>query len=53
MDIKKLKKILLEIKYSEKEINKTIQWLKDEENGDVYSAEEVYKSLFFVEKEYA
>jgi len=28
MDIKKLKKSLLEKKYSGKEISKTIQWLK-------------------------
>jgi len=53
IDTESLIKILSEKGYSEEEIEKVVQWLKDEKNGDVYSVEEVYKSLFSIEREYA
>jgi len=53
IDTKKLTKELSQKGYSQEQINKIIQWLKDEENGDTYTAEEVHYSLFATEKEYA
>ena len=53
LDTDKLIATLTQKWYSREEIAKIIQWLKDEKNGDVHSAEDVYKSLFSVEKEYA
>ncbi len=53
IDIKKTTEELIKKWYKKEEINKTIQWLKDEKEWETYTAEEVHHSLFAKTNEYA
>ncbi len=52
-ETQKLTQILTEKGYSTEQIATILQWLQDEKEGNVISAEEMYASLFSTKKVYA